>query len=107
VGPSPQPPVHLLARRLEQVVTSGRSAMTMRQGETEGHRLREAGLTTADQLLAALRAAAAAQERDVFGRLRVDDHLGFATAWLAAAWYQEELATALCSAAWHRADKLS
>ncbi|MGE7434481.1 hypothetical protein [Kitasatospora sp. NPDC001175] len=97
-----QPPVHLLTRRLEQVVTSGRRALTanLTQGAAEARLLREAGLGTGEQLLAGLRSAAAEQERDVFGRLRADDHVGFALSWLAAACYQEELATALCAAAW-------
>ncbi|MDH6580372.1 hypothetical protein [Kitasatospora sp. MAP5-34] len=97
-----QPPVHLLTRRLEQVVTSGRRSLAAGFGQsaTEDRQLRAAGLGTAAQLLAALRAAAAEQDRDVFGRLRTDDQLAFARGWLAAACYQEELATALCSAGW-------
>ncbi|MCC9311863.1 hypothetical protein LN042_33195 [Kitasatospora sp. RB6PN24] len=101
--PPPQPPLHLLVRQLEQVVTSGRRALTARlaQGAAEGRRLRAAGLGTAEHLLAALHAAAADQERDVFGRLLTDDHVAFATAWLAAACYQEEMTTALCADSWN------
>ncbi|GAA1240102.1 hypothetical protein GCM10009665_33690 [Kitasatospora nipponensis] len=98
------PPVHLLSRRVAQVVTGGRRALTPSgaQGGDEARALRETGLGTAAQLLTALRAAAVDQDRDVFGRLRTDDHLGFALAWLAAACYQEELANALCAAAWQQ-----
>ncbi|MGW4380615.1 hypothetical protein [Kitasatospora sp. NPDC004531] len=95
---APQPPLHLLTRHLEQAVTGGRRALT--GNLPEARRLRAAGLGTAADLLAALHAAAADQERDAFGRLRTTDHLAFATAWLAAAHYREELLTALCAAAW-------
>ncbi|MEU5387332.1 hypothetical protein [Kitasatospora cineracea] len=102
-GLAPQPPLHLLARPLEQAVTGGRSALSARLARSaageEAH-LRTAGLVTAGHLLTALRAAAADQRRDTFGRLRTDDHHAYATAWLAAAAYREELATALCAAAW-------
>ncbi|MFD7644516.1 hypothetical protein ACFV4P_28160 [Kitasatospora sp. NPDC059795] len=99
---APQPPFHLLARPLEQAVTGGRRALAGRsdRAATEARRLRSAGLATAAQLLTAVHAAAADQERDVFGRLHTTDHLAFATAWLAAARYQEEVTTALCAAAW-------
>ncbi|MFJ5925573.1 hypothetical protein ACIQF6_23490 [Kitasatospora sp. NPDC092948] len=96
---TPQPPLHLLTRPLEQAVTGGRRALTGRP-PAEGHHLRAAGLGTAHHLLTALRTAAADRQRDVFGRLRTTDHLAFATAWLAAARYQEELSTALCTAGW-------
>ncbi|WP_404870444.1 hypothetical protein ACI1MP_34740 [Kitasatospora griseola] len=99
---APQPPFHLLTRPLEQAVTGGRRALTGRadRAAVEARRLRSAGLATAAQLLTAVHMAAADQERDVFGRLHTTDHLAFATAWLAAARYQEEVATALCAAAW-------
>ncbi|GAA2156008.1 hypothetical protein GCM10009760_56520 [Kitasatospora kazusensis] len=106
-GPrAPRPPVHLLTRRLEQVVTTGRPALAadLGSGAAEAGQLRTAGLATAARLLAALRSTAAGQERDVFGRLRTDDHLPFALTWLAAATYQEELAAALCTTAWHGQD---
>ncbi|MFD7731030.1 hypothetical protein ACFV6F_11685 [Kitasatospora phosalacinea] len=99
----PQPPLHLLARPLEQAVTGGRSALSTRLTRStarEEDHLRTAGLATAGHLLAALRTAAADQQRDTFGRLRTDDHHAYATAWLAAALYREELATALCTASW-------
>ncbi|MGW2251612.1 hypothetical protein ACWCXH_15630 [Kitasatospora sp. NPDC001660] len=97
------PPVHLLTRRIEQAVTSGRNALAPSPGTTaaDGARLREAGLATAADLLDALRAAAADHRRDVFGRVIPDDHGAFTTAWLAAARYAESLATALCLAAWN------
>ncbi|MEE1787626.1 hypothetical protein PUR71_32670 [Streptomyces sp. SP17BM10] len=96
------PPVHLLGRRIEQAVTSGRSALTPGTSTTatDGARLREAGLPTAADLLDALRTAATDHRRDVFGRVIPDDHSTFTTAWLAAAHYTEALATALCQAAW-------
>ncbi|KIQ66475.1 hypothetical protein TR51_02445 [Kitasatospora griseola] len=99
---APQPPFHLLTRPLEQAVTGGRRALAGRadRAAVEARRLRSAGLATAAQLLTAVHAAANDQERDVFGRLHTTDHLAFATAWLAAARYQEEVATALCAASW-------
>ncbi|MEV7771038.1 hypothetical protein [Kitasatospora sp. NPDC086791] len=96
------PPVHVLGRRVEQTVTTGRHALAPSEATAAADRglLRAAGLATAAELLDGLRAAAANRRRDVFGRIVADDHDAFATAWLAAAWYTEELATALCSAAW-------
>ncbi|WP_354643107.1 hypothetical protein [Kitasatospora camelliae] len=115
-GPVAEPPVHLLTRRVEQVVTGGRRALALpapprsgpgagaRAAAGEAEQLRAAGLATAAGLGAGLRSAAAEGSRDVFGRLRTDDHLGFALAWLAAAGYGEELATALCAAGWRTGD---
>ncbi|MEU9040415.1 MULTISPECIES: hypothetical protein [unclassified Kitasatospora] len=96
------PPVHVLGRRVEQTVTTGRHALAPSGATAAADRglLRVAGLATAAELLDGLRAAATAQRRDVFGRIVADDHDAFAGAWLAAAWYTEELATAFCSAAW-------
>ncbi|MFJ8621478.1 hypothetical protein ACIRD3_01365 [Kitasatospora sp. NPDC093550] len=101
--PAPSgPPVHVLGRRVEQTVTTGRHGLAPSRATAAADRalLRAAGLSTAAELLDGLRAAAANQRRDVFGRIVADDHDAFATAWLAAAWYTEDLATALCSAAW-------
>ncbi|MFF4813988.1 hypothetical protein ACFY2K_05330 [Kitasatospora sp. NPDC001309] len=96
------PPVHVLGRRVEQTVTTGRSAPAPGAATAAADRalLRASGLATAAELLEGLRAAAADQRRDVFGRIVADDHDAFATAWLAAADYTEALATALCSASW-------
>ncbi|MFJ2577544.1 hypothetical protein [Kitasatospora aureofaciens] len=96
------PPVHLLGRRVEQTVTTGRNALAPSAGTTaaDAARLRAAGLATAADLLDALRAAATDHRRDVFGRVIPDDHEAFTTAWLAATTYTEELAAALCLAAW-------
>ncbi|MEU8920206.1 hypothetical protein AB0D10_04615 [Kitasatospora sp. NPDC048545] len=96
------PPVHVLGRRVEQTVTTGRNALAPSEATAAADRglLRAAGLATAAELLDGLRAAAANRRRDVFGRIVADDHDAYATAWLAAAWYTEELASALCSAAW-------
>ncbi|MER7581351.1 hypothetical protein [Kitasatospora sp. NPDC097691] len=102
-APAPYgPPVPVLGRRVEQTVTTGRHALGPSGATAAADRglLRAAGLATAAELLDGLRAAAADQQRDVFGRIVADDHDAFATAWLAAAWYTEELATALCEAAW-------
>ncbi|MFI9359602.1 hypothetical protein ACIG5E_00850 [Kitasatospora sp. NPDC053057] len=101
-APPAGPPVHVLGRRVEQTVTTGRSALAPSAATAAADRslLRAAGLATAAQLLDGLRAAAANQRRDVFGRVVPDDHDAFATAWLAAADYTEALAAALCSAAW-------
>ncbi|MEU3571733.1 hypothetical protein AB0E96_25380, partial [Kitasatospora sp. NPDC036755] len=102
-APAPYgPPVHVLGRRVEQTVTTGRHALAPSEASAAADRalLRAAGLATAAELLDGLRAAAADRRRDVFGRIVTDDHEAFATAWLAAASYTEELATALCAAAW-------
>ncbi|MFD5917169.1 hypothetical protein ACFVYP_23270 [Kitasatospora sp. NPDC058201] len=104
----PAAPVHLLTRRVEQAVTGGRAALTLTVRTADGARsvdgdrarLRSAGLATGAALLDGLRSAAADQPRDVFGRVVADDHEAFAVAWLAAAWYGEELASALCATAW-------
>ncbi|MFE6865105.1 hypothetical protein ACFVFS_00955 [Kitasatospora sp. NPDC057692] len=95
-------PVHLLARRVAQAVTGGRSALALgsRAADADRVRLRSTGLATGAALLDGLFAAAADQPRDVFGRVVADDHGAFAAAWLAAAWYEEELASALCVTAW-------
>ncbi|MFJ3216795.1 hypothetical protein ACIPLC_12825 [Kitasatospora sp. NPDC086801] len=96
------PPVHVLGRRVEQTVTTGRHALSpsAATAAADGSLLRAAGLVTAAELLDVLRAAAADRRRDVFGRVVPDDHDAFAGSWLAAACYTEELATALCAAAW-------
>ncbi|MFD4657637.1 hypothetical protein ACFWP2_18645 [Kitasatospora sp. NPDC058444] len=96
------PPVHVLGRRIEQTVTTGRNALAPSEASAAADRalLRAAGLVTAAEILDALRATAANRQRDVFGRVVTDDHEAFATAWLTAASYTEELATALCTAAW-------
>ncbi|MFF3004242.1 hypothetical protein ACFVTF_15705 [Kitasatospora sp. NPDC057940] len=96
------PPVHVLGRRVEQAVTTGRHALapSAATAAADGSLLRAAGLVTAAELLDALRAAAADRRRDVFGRVVPDDHDAFAGSWLAAACYTEELAAALCAAAW-------
>ncbi|MFH9348934.1 hypothetical protein [Kitasatospora sp. NPDC017646] len=101
-APPVGPPVHVLGRRVEQTVTTGRSALGPSAATAAADRslLRAAGLATAAQLLDGLRATAMNQRRDVFGRVAPDDHDAFATAWLAAADYTEALATALCSATW-------
>ncbi|MFF2541845.1 hypothetical protein ACFVUY_04720 [Kitasatospora sp. NPDC058063] len=102
-APAPSgPPVHVLGRRVEQTVTTGRHALAPSEASAAADRalLRAAGLATAAELLDALRATAANRQRDVFGRIVTDDHEAFAAAWLAAASYTEELATALCAAAW-------
>ncbi|KOV11113.1 hypothetical protein ADK60_36130 [Streptomyces sp. XY431] len=98
----PTAPVHLLSRRVEQTVTGGRAVLALGTGAARGDRarLRSAGLATGASLLEGLLGAAVDQRRDVFGRVVADDHEAFAAAWLAAAWYEEELASALCATAW-------
>ncbi|MER7703638.1 hypothetical protein ABTX81_12140 [Kitasatospora sp. NPDC097605] len=102
VAAAPTTPVHLLARRVEQAVTGGRAALALgsRVVAADRTRLRSAGLATGAALLDGLFATALDQPRDVFGRVVADDHGAFAAAWLAAAWYEEELASALCVTAW-------
>ncbi|MFF1799483.1 hypothetical protein ACFVXQ_35650, partial [Kitasatospora sp. NPDC058263] len=99
-------PVHLLVRRVEQAVTGGRQGLALGAGAADTGRseLRAAGLATGAALLDALRAAAADQPRDVFGRVVADDHAAFTSAWLAAACYGEELASALCAGGWQGQD---
>ncbi|MFB7472056.1 hypothetical protein [Kitasatospora sp. NPDC056184] len=99
---APTVPVHLLARRVAQAVTGGRSALALgsRAADDDRARLRSAGLATGAALLDGLFAAAVDQPRDVFGRVVADDHGAFTAGWLAAAWYEEELASALCATAW-------
>ncbi|MFF7456950.1 hypothetical protein [Kitasatospora sp. NPDC008115] len=101
-GEAPATPVHLLARRVAQAVTGGRAALALGSRAVDGDRarLRSAGLATGAALLDGLLASAVDQPRDVFGRVIADDHGAFASAWLAAAWYEEELASALCVTAW-------
>ncbi|MFD4904918.1 hypothetical protein [Kitasatospora purpeofusca] len=98
----PATPVHLLSRRVEQAVTGGRAVLALGTAAARGDRarLRSAGLATGASLLEGLLATAVDQPRDVFGRVVADDHGAFAAAWLAAAWYEEELASALCATAW-------
>lgn len=94
-------PLYLLERRVEQTVPAGRAALGMLGDVTaETHRIRRAGLPTAAGLLAALCAAAARRERDLFGRLLPADTDGFATYWLSAARYTAAVAESLCAAAW-------
>ncbi|TYC77940.1 hypothetical protein EH183_09115 [Streptomyces sp. CB01881] len=107
---APDVPVHLLTRRVEQAVTGGRPALALGTGkagtlDADGARLRAAGLATGAALLGGLRAAAGDQPRDVFGRVVADDHEAFTTAWLAAACYSEELASALCAGGWARQEE--
>ncbi|MBP0448357.1 hypothetical protein J5Y04_02165 [Kitasatospora sp. RG8] len=104
---APDVPVHLLTRRVEQAVTGGRPALALGTGkagtlDADGAWLRAAGLATGALLLGGLCAAAGDQLRDVFGRVVADDHEAFTTAWLAAACYGEELASALCAGGWAR-----
>ncbi|MFF2042595.1 hypothetical protein ACFVVX_19415 [Kitasatospora sp. NPDC058170] len=106
VGSGPEAPVHLLTRRVEQAVTSGRRALALGAGTAtaDAAQLRSAGLATGAALLDGLRAAAADQPRDVFGRVAAEDHGAFTAAWLAAACYGEELASALCAGGWAERD---
>ncbi|MET8699426.1 hypothetical protein ABZW10_11245 [Kitasatospora sp. NPDC004723] len=101
-GEAPTTPVHLLTRRVGQAVTGGRAALALGSRAADGDRarLRSAGLATGAALLDGLLASAVDQSRDVFGRVVADDHGAFAAAWLAAAWYEEELASALCATVW-------
>jgi hypothetical protein len=116
VRPTPSAPLHILRRRTEQVVVAGRRALThaapARPHTTAPHRtalhttapdtalLRRAGLSTAAELLDAMRRSAAERARDGFGRLVPADTDAFARAWLATARYLDEASTALCREAW-------
>ncbi|MEU8730336.1 hypothetical protein AB0C68_13315 [Streptomyces tendae] len=94
-------PVHLLRRRVHQAASGGRRVLAFPGSkESEAARLRRYGLGTAGELLTALHAAAAERARDPFGRLLPADTGRFATAWLGAAVYTEEVDRALCAAAW-------
>ncbi|WP_405482674.1 hypothetical protein [Streptomyces sp. NBC_00009] len=111
VRPTPSAPLHILRRRTEQVVVAGRRALThaapARPHTTAPHTtapdtalLRRAGLSTAAELLDAMRRSAAERRRDGFGRLVPADTDAFARAWLATARYLDEASTALCRKAW-------
>ncbi|MFB6675315.1 hypothetical protein ACFCWG_23440 [Streptomyces sp. NPDC056390] len=111
VRPTPTAPLHILRRRTEQVVVAGRRALThdapARPHATAPHTtspdtalLRRAGLSTAAELLDAMRRSAAERGRDGFGRLVPADTDAFARAWLATARYLDEASTALCREAW-------
>lgn len=94
-------PVHLLRRRVDQAASGGRRVLAFPGSkESEAVRLRRYGLGTAGELLTALHATAAERARDPFGRLLPADTGRFATAWLGAAVYTEEVDRALCAAAW-------
>ncbi|MFG3208287.1 hypothetical protein [Streptomyces tendae] len=94
-------PVHLLRRRVHQAASGGRRVLAFPGSkESEAARLRRCGLGTAGELLTALHASAAERARDPFGRLLPADTGRFATAWLGAAVYTEEVDRALCAAAW-------
>ncbi|MFE0413667.1 hypothetical protein [Streptomyces tendae] len=94
-------PVHLLRRRVHQAASGGRRVLAFPGSkESEAARLRRYGLGTAGELLTALHATAAERARDPFGRLLPADTGRFATAWLGAAVYTEEVDRALCAAAW-------
>ncbi|MFG2655214.1 hypothetical protein [Streptomyces sp. NPDC048425] len=121
VRPAPSAPLHILRRRTEQVVVAGRRALThdaparphttaprtTAPHNTAPHTtspdtalLRRAGLSTAAELLDAMRRSAAERGRDGFGRLVSADTDAFARAWLATARYLDEASTALCREAW-------
>ncbi|MFD7702860.1 hypothetical protein [Streptomyces caelestis] len=94
-------PLHLLRRRVHQVVPGGRRVLALAGNRSgDGARLRRLGLATAGDLLDDLHAAAADRSRDPFGRLLPADTGRFARAWLAAAVYTDEVERALCAAAW-------
>ncbi|MFF1689488.1 hypothetical protein [Streptomyces sp. NPDC058254] len=118
VLPTPSAPLHILRRRTEQVVVAGRHALTYtaptRQHATaprgttapptttppDTALLRAVGLSTAAELLDALRRSAAERGRDGFGRLGAADTDAFARVWLATARYLDEASIALCREAW-------
>ncbi|MGX1674815.1 hypothetical protein [Streptomyces sp. NPDC055400] len=100
-------PLHILRRRTEQVVVAGRRALTHTAPAAGPHTtapdaalLRRAGLSTAAELLDAMRRSAAERGRDGFGRLVPADTDAFARAWLATARYLDEGSAALCRGAW-------
>ncbi|MFJ5644504.1 hypothetical protein [Streptomyces sp. NPDC093223] len=101
VPASPEAPLHLLRRRVEQASSGGRRVLAF-PGNTAAdvHRLRRHGLATAGDILDALLAAAAERSRDAFGRLLPADPGRFARVWLTAARYADEVDRVLCAAAW-------
>jgi hypothetical protein len=84
VGHVEQPPLYLLARRVERAVESGRSVTAGDRRDSE--RMRSAAMPTAAQLVEALDAACQVS-RDVFGRATPGSADAFARAWLEAAVY--------------------
>ncbi|WP_374109128.1 hypothetical protein [Streptomyces sp. CC228A] len=96
-----QAPLHLLRRRLHQVVAGGRRVLAFpKDAAADARRLRRCGLATAADLVDGLHAAAADRSRDVFGRLLPADGERFARAWLGAAVHADAVDRALCAAAW-------
>ena len=88
--PGGEPPLHLLARRVEQAVSGGRQVLSLPGTiSADARRLRRCGLVTAGDLLDGLGRAGAERARDPFGRLLGADTDRFADAWLAAAVYAQ------------------
>ncbi|OII59647.1 hypothetical protein BJP40_12895 [Streptomyces sp. CC53] len=96
-----QAPLHVLRRRLHQVVAGGRRVLTSaKDAAADARRLRGCGLATAADLVDGLHAAAADRSRDVFGRLLPADGERFARTWLGAAVHADAVDRSLCAAAW-------
>lgn len=105
-GPAPAPapddaPTHLLLRRTERALVSGRRALHHdSSAPSDSFRLRRAALPTAAMLLDELHSAARDSPRDSFGRSHPDDPTRFARAWLAAVSYLATFAAARCRDLW-------
>jgi hypothetical protein len=97
--PETPDPLLILRRRLRRVVTGGRRTVSapgvQAQLRADVAALRRAHLRTGADLLAGLLASAQAGERDLFGRLVLDDPAALSRAWLTAGIYARETATAL------------
>jgi len=109
-GPAPvfpalagaQDPLAPLRRRQRRVVSGGRGTLTV-PGTATGadvSALRRAQLSTGADLLEALVAAGQHGNRDVFGRLVMDDPEALPRAWLAVGLYEREVAAALLMGQW-------
>jgi hypothetical protein len=94
-------PTHLLLRRTERALVSGRRALRHdSSAPSDSTRLRQAALPTAAALLEELHNAARDTPRDAFGRSHADDPMRFTRAWLAAVSYLSTFATTRCVDLW-------
>ncbi|WP_051943018.1 hypothetical protein [Streptacidiphilus rugosus] len=105
-GPSVAPasgdaPTHLLLRRTERALASGRRALHHdSSAPADVARLHRAALPTAATLLDGLHRAARDVPRDAFGRSHPDNPAQFARTWLAAVSYLSAFTTARCVDLW-------
>lgn len=94
-------PTHLLLRRTERALVSGRRAFHHdSSAPSDSARLRQSALPTAAALLDELHNAARDAPRDAFGRSHPDNPTRFARAWLTSASYLTAFAATRCTDLW-------